>query len=94
MHLTAVFHSKTPYVRSITCTKKEDCEYSSCVALMSSVFTLSIFSEIFGLSNFAAWEVCGDPAVCAFPWSDKPYVVKVVGICKTNDYVLPKIYQV
>ncbi|KAN0093350.1 NADP-dependent oxidoreductase domain containing protein [Tylopilus felleus] len=50
--------------------------------------------EIFGLSNFAAWEVCGDPAVCAFPWSDKPYVVKVVGICKTNGYVLPKIYQV
>ncbi|KAN0093354.1 NADP-dependent oxidoreductase domain containing protein [Tylopilus felleus] len=32
--------------------------------------------EIFGLSNFAAWEV-----------------VEVVGICKTNGYVLPKIYQ-
>ncbi|KAN0093328.1 Aldo/keto reductase [Tylopilus felleus] len=33
--------------------------------------------EIFGLSNFAAWEVA-----------------EVVGICKTNSYVLPKIYQV
>ncbi|KAN0091036.1 NADP-dependent oxidoreductase domain containing protein [Tylopilus felleus] len=31
--------------------------------------------EIFGLSNFTAWEV-------------------FVGICKTNSYVLPKIYQV
>ncbi|KAJ8594686.1 Aldo/keto reductase [Rhizopogon salebrosus TDB-379] len=33
--------------------------------------------EIFGLSNFAAWEVA-----------------EVVGICKANGYVLPKIYQV
>ncbi|KAH7881747.1 NADP-dependent oxidoreductase domain-containing protein [Phlebopus sp. FC_14] len=32
--------------------------------------------EIFGLSNFAAWEVA-----------------EVVGICKANGYVLPKIYQ-
>ncbi|KAF8837488.1 Aldo/keto reductase [Paxillus ammoniavirescens] len=32
--------------------------------------------EIFGLSNFAAWEVA-----------------EVVGICKENGYVLPKIYQ-
>ncbi|KAF9223935.1 Aldo/keto reductase [Gyrodon lividus] len=32
--------------------------------------------EIFGLSNFAAWEVA-----------------EVVGICKANGYVFPKIYQ-
>ncbi|KAH7905774.1 NADP-dependent oxidoreductase domain-containing protein [Hygrophoropsis aurantiaca] len=33
--------------------------------------------EIFGLSNFAAWEVA-----------------EIVGICRANNYVQPKIYQV
>lgn len=32
--------------------------------------------DIFGLSNYAAWEVA-----------------EIVGICKANGYVLPKIYQ-
>ncbi|KAF9069682.1 Aldo/keto reductase [Rhodocollybia butyracea] len=32
--------------------------------------------EIFGLSNFASWEVA-----------------EIVGICKANKYVLPRIYQ-
>ncbi|KAG8967048.1 hypothetical protein FRC03_010796 [Tulasnella sp. 419] len=32
--------------------------------------------EIFGLSNYAAWEVA-----------------EIVGICKMNGYIMPKIYQ-
>lgn len=37
---------------------------------------LMIFSEILGLSNYAAWEVA-----------------EIVGICKVNNWVQPKIYQ-
>lgn len=53
-------------------------------------------SEIFGLSNFAAWEVIILTALQGVNRMVNRYsqVAEVVGICKANDYVLPKIYQV
>jgi aflatoxin B1 aldehyde reductase len=49
-----------------------------CVAMAHCFFAYLVVdgSEIFGLSNFPAWEVA-----------------EIVGICKANKYVLPKIYQ-
>jgi aflatoxin B1 aldehyde reductase len=57
-------------------------------------------SEIFGLSNFAAWEVCiksvaQDQFICrSLAYSSAlAKVAEVVGICKSKGYVLPGIYQ-
>ncbi|KAF9236270.1 Aldo/keto reductase [Melanogaster broomeanus] len=49
--------------------------FEDTVREINTLYTEGKF-EIFGLSNFAAWEVA-----------------EVVGICKANGYVLPKIYQ-
>ncbi|KAJ3934779.1 MAG: Aldo/keto reductase [Lentinula lateritia] len=50
--------------------------------------------EIFGLSNYAAWEV----SVCTSVLGRKSFhfyqVAEIVGICKAKGYVVPKVYQV
>ena len=50
-------------------------------------------SEIFGLSNYASWEVRHRWELWRHYYTNFAQVAEVVGICKTKGYVLPKIYQ-
>lgn len=55
-------------------------------------------SEIFGLSNYASWEVrvcvCSSVQNCHASPVRTFQVAEIVGICKANGWVQPKIYQV
>jgi aflatoxin B1 aldehyde reductase len=61
-----------------------------------SSYSCLIFSETFGLSNYASWEVRSQmwgPSGGLIKISIVVQVAEIVGICKAKDYVQPKIYQ-
>jgi hypothetical protein len=54
-----------------------------------------MYSEQFGLSNYAAWEVrLGESIWTGLCHSSHPQVAEIVGICKANNWICPTIYQV